>query len=61
MVCLQHQNLTGRQESEEWTLLDKLAEQFNIQDIAIDAAEINKNIDVLVILHPENLSLDTQY
>ena len=51
----------GRQEAEEWTLLDKLAEQFNIQDIAIDATEINKNIDVLVILHPDNLSLDTQY
>lgn len=44
-----------------WASVSQLRELFNVQTVAPDATAIAKDIDVLMIVHPRELSPQTQY
>lgn len=44
-----------------WASVSQLRELFNVQTVAADATSIAKDIDVLMIIHPRELSPQTQY
>jgi ABC-type uncharacterized transport system involved in gliding motility auxiliary subunit len=53
--------MPGQQQNEEWTILKQLEKKYAVQKIAHDASTIDKNINILLIIHPNNLSQDTLY
>jgi len=44
-----------------WYVMDTLQQQFAIEKLAADVAEIPKNISVLMLVHPKNLTEKTLY
>lgn len=44
-----------------WASISQLRELFNVQTIAGDATAIAKDVDVLMLIHPRELSPQTQY
>lgn len=44
-----------------WVLLSQLSERFKMQQVSIAAKEIDKDIDVLLVVHPKNPSPQTLY
>lgn len=44
-----------------WTSIEQLRELFNVQTLASDVTTIAPDINVLVLIHPRNLSPQTQY
>lgn len=53
--------IPGLPKSGGWLILDKIGETFDIVDIDTSAINIPRNIDVLMLVQPKNLSDDTLY
>lgn len=52
----------GQQQGQEpWALVTELQQDFNVKKVAMDAAEIDKDIKVLVVIHPRDISDTAQY
>ena len=50
-----------RQSSEPWVLAGELKREFEVKPIALDAKEIDKDIPVLLLIHPKDLQPQTEY
>jgi len=44
-----------------WIFIQELQKNFNVQKISYDTNHINKEIDVLLIIHPKDLSIETEF
>ena len=44
-----------------WLILDQIKQVFEVRTIETDSAEIPEDVDVLMVVHPKNLSDSTQY
>jgi len=51
----------GSQNSEPWTIIEQLQQDFNVKNIGMDAAKIDDDVKVLVVVHPKGISDQTQY
>lgn len=47
--------------AQPWTMVPVLREAFDVRELRADLINIDKDIDTLVVIHPENLSEETQY
>jgi ABC-type uncharacterized transport system involved in gliding motility auxiliary subunit len=44
-----------------WAVMTQLRQTYNVRNVALDAAAIDPDIDVLMVVHPQNLSDATLY
>lgn len=47
--------------AQPWTVVPVLREAFDVRELRADLINIDKDVDTLVVIHPENLSEETQY
>lgn len=47
--------------AQPWTVVPVLREAFDVRELRADLINVDKDIDTLVVIHPENLSEETQY
>ena len=47
--------------SKPWTIINTMKEFFDVRDLGTDFKEIDPDIDVLMIVHPKNLKLETRF
>lgn len=47
--------------AQPWTVVPVLREAFDLRELRADLVSIDKDIDTLVVIHPENLPEETQY
>jgi ABC-type uncharacterized transport system involved in gliding motility auxiliary subunit len=47
--------------AQPWTVVPVLREAFDVRELRADVINIDKDIDTLVVIHPENLPEETQY
>ena len=50
-----------QQPSEPWVLVQELKKIFDVREVKLDAPKIDDAIKVLLVIHPRNLSEDTEY
>ncbi|OHE89575.1 MAG: hypothetical protein A3G75_13655 [Verrucomicrobia bacterium RIFCSPLOWO2_12_FULL_64_8] len=50
-----------QQPAEAWVLIQELKKIFEVREIKLDAARIDDNIKVLLVIHPRNLPEETEY
>ena len=50
-----------RQGSEPWVLATELKRDFNVKEVNVTATEIDKDINVLLVIHPRDLPDSTEY
>lgn len=50
-----------RQSSEPWVLAGELKREFEVKSIALDAKEIDKDVSVLLLIHPKDIQPQTEY
>ena len=50
-----------RQSSEPWVLANELKREFEVQEVPISAKEIDKDINVLLLIHPRDAQPQTEY
>jgi ABC-type uncharacterized transport system involved in gliding motility auxiliary subunit len=50
-----------KQNRPAWVAFQNLSEDYDIRQIALGSARIDTNLDVLVVVHPKNISDQTQY
>ena len=50
-----------RQSSEPWVLANELKREFDVKDISMGAKEIDKDINVLLLIHPRDAQPQTEY
>ncbi|GAB4284078.1 MAG: GldG family protein [Candidatus Rifleibacteriota bacterium] len=50
-----------RSEQEEWLFVRELKKNYNVTNVPIEADVINPDIDLLMVIHPKNLSESTTY
>ena len=48
--------MPGQQMPQDWILIEELRNSFEVEQIQIDEDEIPDDIDLLVVIHPQNLS-----
>jgi ABC-type uncharacterized transport system involved in gliding motility auxiliary subunit len=53
--------MPGRGMAAPWAVLDQVRQLFEVRTVAIDATSIPADIDVLMLVHPKNLSEPTLY
>ena len=53
--------LSGQPPAEPWVAAQELKRAFDVQEIPMDADEIEDSIDLLLLIHPKSISFDTQY
>jgi ABC-type uncharacterized transport system involved in gliding motility auxiliary subunit len=53
--------MTRQARGADWTSFVLLKELYEIRELSFSATEIEKDIDTLVVIHPKNLSRETQY
>jgi ABC-type uncharacterized transport system involved in gliding motility auxiliary subunit len=51
----------GSQNIGPWTIIQQLQQDFNVNNITMDAAKIDDDVKVLVVVHPKGISDQTQY
>ena len=56
----QMMRMQGQQPKSAWTIIEQLRQQYEVKDIPAETNEIN-DIDVLLVIHPKNLSEQTQF
>ncbi|MDH4192193.1 MAG: GldG family protein, partial [Betaproteobacteria bacterium] len=54
-------NPRTRQPSEPWVLAGELRREFEVKEVSLDAAAIDKDIDVLLVIHPHDITPQTEY
>jgi len=50
-----------RQPAEPWVLANELKRDFDIEEVSLDAKEIPADVNVLLVLHPREISRETEY
>ena len=55
------QQMQGQRPMPKWTFIQELEKGFKVEEIATDTVKIADHIDVLLVIHPKNLSDATQY
>ncbi|HEY6822416.1 MAG TPA: Gldg family protein [Burkholderiales bacterium] len=50
-----------RQSSEPWVLANELKREFEVKPVAMDAKEIDKDVTVLLLIHPRDIQPQTEY
>jgi len=50
-----------QQPSEAWVLIQELKKIFDVKEVKLDAAKIEDDIKVLLVIHPRNLSEEAEY
>ena len=50
-----------QQPAEAWVLIQELKKIFDVKEVKLDATRIEDDIKVLLVIHPRNLSEDTEY
>jgi ABC-type uncharacterized transport system involved in gliding motility auxiliary subunit len=50
-----------RQSSEPWVLANELRREFDVQEVRMSAKEIDKDINVLLLIHPRDAQPQTEY
>ncbi len=50
-----------RRASDPWVLADELKNEFKVEPIPMSATEIDKDIHVLLVIHPRNITPQTEY
>lgn len=53
--------MTGQQGSEPWAFLTELRNDFEVRHIEMTADKIDSDVKVLVVIHPKEISEQTQY
>jgi ABC-type uncharacterized transport system involved in gliding motility auxiliary subunit len=51
----------GRQGSQPWTFVQELQQDFNVKDIPLTATNIDDDVKVLMVVHPKDISEETEY
>ncbi|HZI32374.1 MAG TPA: GldG family protein, partial [Candidatus Binatia bacterium] len=51
----------GRQGSAPWTFVQELKQDFNVKNIELGASNIDDDVKVLILIHPKDISDETQY
>lgn len=51
----------GQPGSRPWAMMDKLYQQFDIRTLGLASTEIPADVSVLMLVHPRQLSEQTQY
>ena len=57
----QMQAMQGQQGAPKWIFLQELEKSYELKTIEINTEEIDSNIDILLVIHPKNLSDVTEY
>src|SRR4029078_2266063 len=50
-----------RQSSEPWVLANELKSQFDVKEVPVTAKEIEKDINVLLLVHPKDFQPEQEY
>jgi ABC-type uncharacterized transport system involved in gliding motility auxiliary subunit len=50
-----------RQSSEPWVLANELKREFEVKPVPMDAKEIDKDVTVLLLIHPRDIQPQTEY
>ena len=50
-----------RQSSEPWVLANELKREFEVKQVPMDAREIDKDVTVLLLIHPRDVQPQTEY
>ncbi|HWI36542.1 MAG TPA: Gldg family protein [Burkholderiales bacterium] len=50
-----------RQSSEPWVLANELKSQFDVKEVPVSAKEIEKDINVLLLIHPKDFQPEQEY
>ena len=50
-----------RQSSEPWVLANELKREFDVKEVALTAKEIDKDLNVLLVIHPRDAQPATEY
>jgi ABC-type uncharacterized transport system involved in gliding motility auxiliary subunit len=50
-----------RQSSEPWVLANELKREFDVKPVPMDAKEIDKDVTVLLLIHPRDIQPQTEY
>src|ERR1700722_15630601 len=53
--------MTGQQQGEPWPVLSELEQLFTIRSVAPEIDQVDKDVDVLMLVHPKNLAPKTLY
>src|SRR5690242_18599441 len=51
----------GRQGSAPWTFVQELKQDFNVKNIELGASNLDDDVKVLILIHPKDISDETQY
>ncbi len=54
-------NMYTRQSSEPWVLANELKRDYDVKDVNLTATEIDPDIGVLLLIHPRDISPQTEY
>src|SRR5207247_6568952 len=50
-----------RQSSEPWVLANELKREFDVKEVPMSAKEIDKDLNVLLLIHPRDAQPETEY
>ena len=50
-----------RQSSEPWVLANELKREFDVKEVPMSAKEIDKDLNVLLLVHPRDAQAETEY
>jgi ABC-type uncharacterized transport system involved in gliding motility auxiliary subunit len=53
--------MTGQQQGEPWPVLSELEQLFTVRTVGPDIDQVDKDVDVLMLVHPKNLPPKTLY
>jgi len=56
----QMMRMQGQQPAPAWTFVEQLRQQYEVKNVASDANDI-KDVDILLVIHPKNLSKETLF
>lgn len=54
-------NMMTRQPTEPWVLANELQREFEVKEINLNAAEIDPDVGVLLLIHPRDIAPQTEY
>ena len=55
------EQMGGQQGAPPWTIIQQLQQDYNVRQIEMDAAKIDDDVKVLVVIHPKGISDQAQY
>ncbi len=55
------QQMQGQQPQPKWAFLEELEKSFKIREIQADVQDVDSDVDILIVIHPKNLSDSALY